>query len=181
MLHLKNGPARPVPPGDPMGRDWVGWAPGQTPQQIYERNRGVWKLSARADRERYTVFSSTVTGKVVAVVENERIEDAGNGKRMVRGRVLGPGDPVHDALIGQPMPDRFRNPVTYVPDPVGPRLCACGCGNPVTGGRVFLAGHDQRAIHERIARQWGSTLAFMEWFDQEFGPPSATSQSSAGA
>lgn len=56
------------------------------------------------------------------------------------------------------MPDRHRNPVTYVADPVEQRTCACGCDGPVTGGRVFLPGHDQRAIHERIARQWGDTL-----------------------
>jgi translation initiation factor 1 (eIF-1/SUI1) len=45
----------------------------------------------------------------------------------------------------------------------------CGCGGRVTGGRVFLPGHDQRAVHERIARQWGDTLGFIAWFDNEYG------------
>lgn len=63
MIHLKIGPARfHEPAEDPMGREWVGWTPEQTPQEIYERNRGVWYLSTRAARERYTAFSSTVTG-----------------------------------------------------------------------------------------------------------------------
>jgi hypothetical protein len=39
----------------------------------------------------------------------------------------------------------------------------------VSGGRVFLPGHDQRAVHERIARQWGDTLGFITWFDSQYG------------
>ncbi len=40
MIHLKIGPARfHEPAEDPMGREWVGWTPEQTPQEIYERNR----------------------------------------------------------------------------------------------------------------------------------------------
>jgi hypothetical protein len=142
MIHLKIGAARFIDATtDPMSREWVGWTPEQTPQKIYERNRGVWHLSARADRERYTAFSSTVTGKIPVVVANEGIEDADGRKRKIRGTVLGPGDSVHDALIGQPMPDRHRNPVTYIDDPIGRRTC--GCGEPVSGGRLFLSGHDQ--------------------------------------
>lgn len=172
MIHLKLSPARPVvPPGDPMGlgREWVGWTPDQTPQQLYERNRGVWYLGARASRERYTAFSSTVTGTIVAVIANEGVENVDGRKKAIVGRVLGPGDLAFDALIGQPMPDRHRNPVTYVADPVDQRTCACSCGGRVTGGRVFLPGHDQRAVHERIARQWGDTLGFIAWFDNEYG------------
>jgi hypothetical protein len=170
MINLKIGPVRFIDAAtDPMGREWVGWTPEQTPQEIYERNRGVWHLSARADRERYTVFSSTVTGRIVVVVANEEIEDADGRRRKIRGTVLGPGDPVHDALIGQPMPDRHRNPVTYIDDPIDQRTCGCGCGEPVSGGRLFLPGHDQRAVHERIARQWGDTLGFITWFDNEYG------------
>ncbi len=168
MIHLKLGPAQPTQPGDPMGRDWVGWAPDQPPQQLYERNRGLWYLSARASRERYTAFSSTATGTIVVVVANEEIEKIDSRKKAIVGRVLGPGDPAYDALIGQPMPDHHRNPVTYAADPVDQRTCACGCGDPVTG-RAFRPGHDQRAVHERITRQWGSVLEFITWFDNEYG------------
>jgi hypothetical protein len=171
MIHIKLSPPHPPKrPDDPWGRDWVGWGPDQTPQQIYDRNRGRWYLGPRAAHEQYTVFSSTVTGTIVAVVANEGTEDVDGQKKAIVGRVLGPGDPVHDMLIGQPMPDRHRNPVTYVDDPVDHwRTCACGCGGQVTGARVFLPGHDQRAVHERIARQWGDTLGFITWFDREYG------------
>jgi hypothetical protein len=33
----------------------------------------------------------------------------------------------------------------------------------------LLPGHGQRAIHERIAREWGTTLGFVEWFDDTYG------------
>jgi hypothetical protein len=113
-----------------------------TPQEIYECNRADWYLSARADRERYTVFSSTALGTIVAVVANEAIEETGSRRRTIKGTVLGPGHPVHDALIGQSMLDTSRNPVTYHDAPIDQRTCACGCGEPVSGGRMFLPGHD---------------------------------------
>ena len=54
MIQLKLGPARPVDPGsDDMGREWVGWTPDQTEEQLYERNRGLWLLGPKADRQRY--------------------------------------------------------------------------------------------------------------------------------
>lgn len=172
MIHLKIGPARPASADDTMDRDWVGWAPDQTPQQVYERNRGRWFLGARADRERYAIISSTVTGTNVVAVELTGIEDVGGGKRAIVGRVLGPGHPVHDALVGQPALDRHRNPVTYPDHPVEQsRTCACGCGGTVTGSRAFLPGHDQRAIHTRIAARWGDTLGFISWYDDTFGAP----------
>jgi hypothetical protein len=30
-------------------------------------------------------------------------------------------------------------------------------------------GHDQRAIRERINRQWGDALGFVRWVDQQYG------------
>lgn len=171
MIHLKIGPARPADPDDPMGRDWIGWSPDQSPQQLYERNRGAWTLGARADRQRYAVISSTVTGTNVVAVELTGIEDLSGGKRAIIGHVLEPGHPVHDTLIGQPALDAFRNPVTYPPHPLDRATCACGCNTPVTGSRSFIAGHDQRAIHARITAQWGDTLGFLRWFDSTYGSP----------
>ncbi len=46
----------------------------------------------------------------------------------------------------------------------GIRAPSTGAGH-VVGGRVDLPGHDQRAVHDRITRQWGSTLGFIDWFD----------------
>lgn len=172
-INFKLGPVRDVAPEqDDMGRSWVGFAPTHTADQTYEHNRGIWLLGLRAARERYATFS--FDGTVRVVVEVDRVEtvpakDPGRrSKSAVVGRVLGAGHPAHDALAGQPV-DLHRNPVTYLPDPSGgPRTCGCGCGAPVAGHRAFAPGHDQRAVHERITRQWGSTLGFIDWFDAAY-------------
>jgi hypothetical protein len=158
---------------DAMGRSWVGWASDLSPQSIYDANRGLWLLGARADKERYAVFSSTELGEIVCVVELTAPPESFGAKKAVVGTVLGPGNPVHDALIGTPAPDSFRNPVTYVDDPDGPTRCACGCGTEVSGRSQFVVGHDQRAVHARITAQWGNTVAFLQWFDTTYGRPPA--------
>lgn len=173
MLNFKLGPEREVAPEqDDMGRGWWGFSPTRSAQETYEQNRGVWLLGPRAARERHATFS--FDGTVRVVVEVDRIETvpvkvgAGRPKSAIVGRVLQAGDPVHDALIGRPV-DVHRNPVTYLDDPSdGPRSCACGCGTAVAGHRAFAPGHDQRAVHERISRQWGSTLGFIDWFDANY-------------
>lgn len=172
MIHLKLGRKRPVllEEHDEMHREWVGYEPSMPPQTIYEQNRGTWVLGARADREQYAVFSDTEEGLIRCVVRLTGIESTGN-KRAIVGDILEPGDPVHDALIGQPAPDSFRNPITYPPDPGKSDTCACGCGAPVPGRRNFVPGHDQRAVHARIAARWGSTIAFLDWFDDTYGRP----------
>ncbi|NKY58141.1 hypothetical protein [Nocardia flavorosea] len=153
------------------GRSWVGWDKHASDQVNFEVNRGVWNLGARAEREGYATFSSE--GTVVAVAEIDRIENIsmldGSIKQAIAGRALQPGDAGYDLLIGRAV-DNHRNPVTYIPDhpDEGPRTCACQCGAAVTGSRVFLPGHDQKAVHDRIQRQWGSTVAFINWFDREF-------------
>jgi hypothetical protein len=103
-------------------------------------------------------------------VELSGIESFGK-KRAIVGTVLEAGHPVHDALMGQPAPDSYRNPVTYAPDPGNSPTCACGCGTVISGRSQFVAGHDQRAIHTRITAQWGSTVAFLDWFDATYGRP----------
>lgn len=167
-LNLKT---RVDPTEDPMARSWIGWSPELTDQEIYEQNRGVWVLGRGARTQRIATFS--YDGKVVTVVAIDGIEDAPllpqrRQKQMIEGRVLSAGDTDYDALIGSPV-DGHRNPVTYTPREE--RTCGCGCGGNVSGQRSFLPGHDQRAIHERIAKQWGTTLRFVEWFDAEYGGP----------
>lgn len=178
MIHIKLGPTRPAGEDDTMHRDYVGWSPEQSPQDLFERNCGRWKFGARARGERYAVFSSTDTGRTVLVVEIDDFRDVGGGKSAIVGTVLAAGNPVYDGLIGQPSLDRFRNPVTYVDDhPLDqPRTCACGCDGVVTGIRQFLPGHDQRAIHDRIAAQWGNTVGFIRWFDTTYGQPISPAQ-----
>ncbi len=172
-INFKLDPVRAVAPEqDDMGRSWVGFSPTHSAQQTYEQNRGVWLLGPRAAREQYATFSHD--GIVRVVVEVDRVEtvpakDATKRpKSAVVGRVLEAGHPVHDALVDQPA-DLHRNPVTYQPDPSsGPRTCGCGCGTAVADHRAFVPGHDQRAVHERITRQWGSTLGFIRWFDATY-------------
>jgi hypothetical protein len=177
MIHIKLVPKRSVGPdeNDPMGRSWVGYEPGMPPLTVYEQNRGLWVLGTRADRQQFAVFSDTEMGLNRCVVELTGIEAIGTKKAII-GRVLGPGHPVHDALIEAPAADSFRNPLTYPPDPGTVPLCACGCGDPVSERSQFLAGHDQRAIHARIAKQWSDTLGFITWFDETFGAPDQPSQ-----
>ena len=155
-----------------MHRDWVGWSESVSHEELFERNRGIWLLGSRAQRERYATFS--VDGVVRMVAEIDGIEvipsedPARRSKSAIIGRVLGPGDEAYDTFVGTPV-DSHRNPVSYIDDPdTGPRTCACACGEPVPGARIFAPGHDQRAVHERIGRQWGSTLAFIRWFDDTF-------------
>jgi hypothetical protein len=118
MIHLKLGPRRQVTAedDDPMRREWVGYEPTLGAQTIYEQNRGLWSLGPQADNERYAVFSAPAQGGIACVVELSAIESFGR-KRAIVGTVLGPGHPVHDALIGRPAPDSHRNPVTYAEDP----------------------------------------------------------------
>ena len=172
-INFKLGPVAEIDPAvDGMSRTWIGWSHLQTDYETYEQNRGVWVLGPRAARERIATFS--YDGVIKAVVSIDGLEvipgklPGERSKRAIVGRVLKVGDPVYDALHGQRV-DHHRNPVTYLTDPDGgDPACACGCGASVSGNRSFLPGHDQRAVHERIARQWGSTLGFMDWFDATY-------------
>ncbi len=152
-----------------MERDWVGWTPTLTSQEIYERNRGVWYLSARAERERYTVFSSTVAGVIVAVVANEGIENIDGRRKAIIGKVLELATrfttrwPVSPCLIGTAIQSRTLT----TPSTSERALVVAVALLPAAG--CSLPGHDQRAVHERIARQWGDTLRFIQWFDNEYG------------
>ncbi len=87
------------------------------------------------------------------------------GHRQIHGKILREGDEVHDAYVGKPTPaPSARNPVTYLDTPFDVRLCECGCGTEVSRG-PFISGHDQRALHDRVAKV-GSVSDFLRWFDQ---------------
>ncbi|WP_130176571.1 hypothetical protein [Cryobacterium sp. SO1] len=175
-INLKLSDARPQDVDqDPMSRDWIGWNPALDDQKNYEQNRGIWFIGRRVHKEALATFSHN--GRVVIVVALDRDDpikeiaslDGESSKFAINGTVLAKGNSDYDALFGSPV-DGHRNPVTYAPDPsAGPKMCACGCGGNIAGNRLFLPGHDQRAIHDRIAREWGTTLRFIEWFDETFG------------
>lgn len=159
---------------DPMQRDWLGWDPAKDHEQNFKRNRGIWFLGRRVYKEEFATFSHD--GRVVMVVKLDLSDpiteiaslDGKSIKFAINGLLLAKGDPDFDRLYDSPV-DGFRNPVTY--PSAGAKTCACGCGEEVAGTRTFLPGHDQRAIHERITKQWGTTLGFIDWFDEEFGAP----------
>lgn len=164
MIQITLGKQRAVDPtGDPLGRSQVGWSPGLSPQELFDIARGTWKMSqTRAAQERYAVVNGD--GIVRLVFEIDAIVDAPGGRLTFEGRVLEPGHSVHDHYVDKPAPKgKQQNPVTYFDSPFGGRECGCGCGQSISSG-TFLPGHDQRAIHERIAKV-GSVKEFLDWFD----------------
>ena len=164
MLSITLGDRRPVDPAvDPLGRSYVGYSPDMTDEELYEANRGCWVLGARADREQFALISHG--GEVKMAIAISRLVPAG-ARRAIEGKVLGPGDEVYDTYVGGPSPVQARNPVNYFDAPIGYRLCKCGCGEKVVLGR-FLPGHDQTAIHARIAKV-GTVADFLDWFDATF-------------
>lgn len=164
MLHITLGSARTIDPRlDGLGRSVVGYSPTMTEQELHEANRGCWVLGARADRESFCLFS--YEGIVVQAMEIDRIVDT-PPRRALEGRVLSPGHPVYDEFVGGESPVRGRNPIGYFDHHVDRATCLCGCGSEVPKGR-FLPGHDQRAIHARIAKI-GTVADFIEWFDSTF-------------
>src|SRR4051794_9020650 len=168
MLHIKLHDRREIGPNDPMGRDWVGYDPTLSDDELFDQNRGRWVLGSRADREEYAVFSYTGDHTVKFVAQIDGYEPVGN-KRAIVGGVLAPDHPIAQRWLGKAAPDNHRNPATYVVDPdSGTKTCACGCGEAIPANRVFAPGHDQKAVHERITRRWGSTLGFIRWFDEAY-------------
>jgi hypothetical protein len=174
MIHITLGSRVDMDPAeDPLGRSHRGWWPGMSDADCYQSNRGRWVLGERADHERYALFSARDGGRKLvrlAVEITAPPEDTGPGRRALRGKILRAGHPVFDQYVEQEAPVMGpRNPVTYFESPLdGHGSCACGCGELVPLQRDFLPGHDQRAIHERIARV-GGVREFLDWFDTAWG------------
>ncbi|MGI5487901.1 hypothetical protein [Microtetraspora malaysiensis] len=172
MIHITMGGCKPCPAGEPLNRSQYGYAPEMTPHEIYEANRGYYAIGAEAEtRERYAIFSGIgADGErtVVLAVEIDKIvpvQVPGKpGRKAIEGRILKPGHPIYDAYVGKPI-EGARNPVVYLESSFDLRKCACGCGE--ISRSTFVPGHDQRALHERIA-QIGNVAEFITWFDKIF-------------
>ncbi|MDQ3579522.1 MAG: hypothetical protein M3443_18385 [Actinomycetota bacterium] len=167
MLHLRliGRHDRPDAATDPIGRTFFGWDPTATPQQNWENNRGDWLLGAAATRERYALFS--YGGRVVLVAGITGLESSPTrpGKKMLVGNPL-QGGRVYEEYLGRGTPaavPQSRNPVGYFPSDVATWGCECGCGTQIRAGS-FVTGHDQTALHERVA-QIGTVAEFIQWFD----------------
>lgn len=135
---------------------------------LFDRMRGNWVMSPeRAKRERYAyavhdgkvVMAIEVLGVVLATEADSPTKD--DRYRLV-GRPLKIGHPVYDAYVGKHA-EGTRNPIRYEDSSFDLGACRCGCGAETKS--LFLPGHDQRAIHARIA-QIGSVAAFLDWFDE---------------
>lgn len=165
MLHITlSSIQHKDPEKDELGRSWVGYSEDKSIEELYEQNRGCWVLGARADRERYALFS--YRGIVKFAIAIDGIEPTPTRRALV-GTILELGDPVYDQYVDKESPvSRVRNPITYFDASADRRECACGCGQPVARG-YFVPGHDQRAIHERVARV-GSVVDFLHWFDAHY-------------
>jgi hypothetical protein len=164
MLHITLGPRVPADVDDGLGRKWVGYDDKMSEAELFEANRGCWRLGPRADSEQYGLVS--YKGEVKQAFEIDRIITVPvGGRRAIEGRPLTAGHPVYDEFVGGPSPvSRVRNPITYFDARDHRRGCACGCGEEVARG-YFLPGHDQRAIHDRVARV-GTVMDFIRWFDE---------------
>ena len=56
----------PADHDDAMGRRWYGWDPYCTDEQLWEINRGVWRLSKRRAHERFATLSYDGVIQIVA-------------------------------------------------------------------------------------------------------------------
>jgi len=166
VLHITLGNKRAADPDDALGRAFVGFDESMTEEELYKANRGCWVLGARADQERYALIS--FGGIVRQAIEIDRIVPIPKrNRRALEGRLLHHGHPVYDKYVNKPSRVRgVRNPITYFDDEED-RTCGCGCGADLLSTRDFLPGHDQRAIHDRIAKV-GSVKSFLQWFDATY-------------
>lgn len=186
MIHIKLHDRRDIPSGEEMDRSWVGYDPRRTTDELFHQNRGKWRFGPRAKQESYAAFSYTGDHEIKFVARIDGLEKIeGTNKQAIIGEVLPDDHPLYRRWVGEQAPDGFRNPVTYHPDepggsPAGLR-CACGCGVNVAVGRSFVPGHDQRAVHERIKKEWGGALRFIQWFDREFPDSVPTEATDADA
>ena len=169
MIHITLGRRRDVnPQEDQLGRDHVGWVESMGDEALFRANRGCWVLGERAERERYALLSAEK--EVRMAIEINRLVPVAGGRKAIEGRFLKPGDAVYDAYVGgKPPVESVRNPVTYFDSPHGTRMCHCGCGEPVPTG-WFLIGHDQKALHARVAKI-GTVREFIDWFDNTYVEP----------
>lgn len=177
MIHITVGPWKEADPEDGLQRTHVGYRPGMSQQELFRANHGEWAIGTkRQDSEHYALFS--FAGKVIQAIEIHAFErtrrfekhESRDDKYTMNGSILGPGHPVYEKYFDEFTPTEVtpgRNPVRYFKDPefdnATGRPCRCGCGESTAAGD-FIPGHDQKAIHERIARI-GTVAEFLDWMD----------------
>ncbi len=119
VIHIKLSDRKTADTDDPLGRSWYGYDPEATPAQLWDNNRGDWRLSAdRIAAERWAALSHK--GQVVLVVElgNPAYKDVPGTtlpKKALLGRVLPKGHPVREALMRTQIVYSSRNAIQYGP------------------------------------------------------------------
>jgi hypothetical protein len=125
VINIRLSDRKTTDSGDPLGRDWYGFDPDATPEQLWVHNRGDWALDTkRIATERWAALN--YRGRIVLVAELKDPDheivtgiDAGRPKKALIGRVLAAGHSIHEALIGKQVvyPPRSRTAILYGPDP----------------------------------------------------------------
>lgn len=110
---------------DPMDRPGAGWKPDMTPEEVWEYNRGYWKLGARARAQRYATFSTgdgrvRCAARITRVVNVGVVPSKGEERYALEGEVLKPGDPEYDRLMS--MVIRWHRNFMYIDDASEPDL-----------------------------------------------------------
>ena len=96
----------PAPGDDPFGRTHLGYDRDLTPQELWARGRGVWKL--RADHVAASTIALMVHDKTVVLVGSI------TGLTVHRGGLAILGDPIPDhPLIGTPDPLHTPSPLAH--------------------------------------------------------------------
>lgn len=171
MLIIRLGSQKKRDQNDPRKRIHYGYfeRPENMPLDLYlnelwEDNRGEWRVSKRAGKEKFVAF--TYKNKVVLAARIEAVNEIEDSKRkVIEGTVLKPGDPFYDEYVGKesPIQNDSQNPISYYSKPGEERRCLCGCGELVSD--EWVRGHDQKAIRERVEKI-GTAADFIKWFDE---------------
>lgn len=108
VVRIKLGNDRPAPQPDPLGRARIGFAPGLTTSELWERGRGLWKAK----------LPNVAASDLVLLVADDVVVLAGTvgGVAFAGDRIVITGSPdAHHPLIGSPDPlaNASRNPIAY--------------------------------------------------------------------
>lgn len=147
---------------DPLPRDWWGYDPKATPEQLWDNNRGIWSLNgSRIATERWAALNYQSRVVLVAELQDpvyEVVADNRTGaqKKALIGRVLPGGHPVYEVLVGTQVEYR-RNPVSYDPDPeiklTGSTRQSESWDAAGTGGQGLQMDAEVRKVIENAAQE----------------------------
>lgn len=140
-------------------------------EELFRAATYCWVMNpARARKERFAIvigegqYLMAIGVTDIVLAERAASGSTKDDRYEIVGEILSPGHPVHDEFVGMAAIGT-RNPVRYFESAFDLSQCRCGCGESVRAD--FLPGHDQRAIHARIAN-FGSVAKFLDWFDETY-------------